>query len=291
MIEIRGLSRRYGRRWALKGLDLTVEAGMFGLLGPNGAGKTTLMRILATLLPPTSGDALVEGVPLRSRPDEIRKLIGYLPQLFQVYPQMTGGEFLEYVALMKGVDDPRARRRSVEEVVEQVHLGEWIDRKAGTYSGGTRRRLGIAQALIGDPRVLIVDEPTAGLDPEERVRFRNLLATLSLRKTVLLSTHIVSDIESSCRRVAVLDRGELAMAGTTAELADRARGKVWEVRLAESELPEAASWQLVATRQEGSEVVCRVIAAERPAPEAKPLEPTLEDGYLALLRARGGEPA
>ncbi|ATY84021.1 ABC transporter ATP-binding protein [Kyrpidia spormannii] len=289
MIEIRGLCKRYRRHWALRDLELTVETGMFGLLGPNGAGKTTLMRILATLLRPTSGEVRIDGISLRQNPDEIRKRIGYLPQFFQIYPQMTAWEFLDYVAVLKGWTDARKRREQVMEVVEQVHLADRVSDKVKTYSGGMRQRLGIAQALLGDPQVLIVDEPTAGLDPEERVRFRNLLATLALHKTVILSTHIVGDIESSCRRVGVLDQGRLVLAGSLGDLQAFAEGKVWEVRVGEERLPELARWQLISTRQEGSEVVCRVIADEPPLSGARTVEPTLEDGYLALLSRRGGD--
>ncbi|MCL6575146.1 ABC transporter ATP-binding protein [Kyrpidia sp.] len=289
MIEIRGLCKRYRRHWALRDLELTVETGMFGLLGPNGAGKTTLMRILATLLRPTSGEVRIGGISLRQNPDEIRKRIGYLPQFFQIYPQMTAWEFLDYVAVLKGWTDARKRREQVVEVVEQVHLADRVSDKVKTYSGGMRQRLGIAQALLGDPQVLIVDEPTAGLDPEERVRFRNLLATLALHKTVILSTHIVGDIESSCRRVGVLDQGRLVLAGGLGDLQAFAEGKVWEVRVGEERLPELARWQLISTRQEGNEVVCRVIADEPPLSGARTVEPTLEDGYLALLSRRGGD--
>ncbi|MDI3328364.1 MAG: ABC transporter ATP-binding protein [Alicyclobacillaceae bacterium] len=288
MIEIRRLSKRYRTHWALRDLNLTIGTGMFGLLGPNGAGKTTLMRLLATLLRPTSGDALIYGLSLLERPDEIRKIIGYLPQFFQFYPQMTGYELLDYIAVMKGIRDGKLRRRQIREVLERVNLADRAHRKVKTYSGGMKQRLGIAQALLGDPQLIIVDEPTAGLDPEERVRFRNLLTALSARKTVILSTHIVADIENTCRQVAVLNRGELVLAGSLDDLQGCAEGKVWEIRTTEAELPSLAPLQVVSTRGSARDVVCRVIADRRPSPEAVPVAPTLEEGYLVLIGGKGG---
>ena len=231
MITIEHLSKNYRKGpWALLDVSLTFDKGMTGLLGPNGAGKSTLMRILAALETPTSGQVMINGLPL-SRSEEIREMIGYLPQFFHIYPQMTGRDYLEYVGIMKGLTNKAARRKEISQLLEMVNLQEQADRKVRTYSGGMKQRLGIAQALMGSPDILIVDEPTAGLDPQERVRFRNMLTRFSLERTVILSTHIVADIESNCRRVAVMNRGSLLTAGNLEHLREFGRGYVWEVEL------------------------------------------------------------
>lgn len=286
MIQIDHLSKKYARGGlALDDVTLTLNEGMVGLLGPNGAGKSSLMRILATLTPPTSGEATVFGVPL-SQAEEIRRLIGYLPQQFQVYPQLTGEEYLDYVAVMKGMTDKKRRKAEIEALLEQVNLKDKARKRVQTYSGGMKRRLGIAQALLGSPRLLIVDEPTAGLDPEERVRFRNLLTRFSLGRIVLLSTHIVADIESNCRQIAVLDKGKVKLSGELADLQEFGRGKVWESRLSESQFAGLDPMSVVSTRPvEGGGLLCRVIgAAPPPGADTTLVQPTLEDGYLALLR-------
>lgn len=283
MIEIKSLNKRYKKNWALQNVDLPIETGMFGLLGPNGAGKTTLMRILATLLKPTSGEVTINEQSLKKHPDNIRKIIGYLPQHFQIYPQLTGIEFLDYVGVMKGIHDKAARKKEIHHLLEAVNLGYPAKKKVKTYSGGMRQRLGIAQALMGDPGLLIVDEPTAGLDPEERVRFRNLLARFSVDRTILLSTHIVADIESSCQKLAVLNHGKVAMSGNLDDLEHHAKGKVWEASLTNEQFASIPSHQIVSTRQTGNGVTCRIIAKSKPVDEAQPHKPTLEDGYLALI--------
>ncbi|GAE09083.1 ABC transporter ATP-binding protein [Paenibacillus sp. JCM 10914] len=202
MITIEHLNKTYRKGVkALTDISLQLDTGMTGLLGPNGAGKTTLMRILSTLLAPTSGKITVNGIPLE-RPEEVRRLIGYLPQHFHIYPQLTGRDYLDYVAVMKGITDRMARQREIARLLETVNLQDKADMKVRTYSGGMKQRIGIAQALLGSPDVLVVDEPTSGLDPQERVRFRNVLTRFSINRTVLLSTHIVADIESNCRHIA-----------------------------------------------------------------------------------------
>ncbi|WP_068783548.1 ABC transporter ATP-binding protein [Paenibacillus phocaensis] len=285
MIQMDHLSKKYGRGGlALDEVTLTLNEGMVGLLGPNGAGKSSLMRILATLTPPTSGEATVFGVPLRQA-EEIRRLIGYLPQQFQVYPQLTGVEYLDYVAVMKGMTDKKKRKAEIDALLEQVNLKDKARRRVQTYSGGMKRRLGIAQALLGSPQVLIVDEPTAGLDPEERVRFRNLLTRFSLGRIVLLSTHIVADIESNCRQIAVLDKGKVKLSGELADLQEFGRGKVWEGRLSESQFAGLDPMSVVSTRPVDGGLLCRIIGEAPPSgTDAIPVPPTLEDGYLALLR-------
>lgn len=293
MIQIDHLSKKYTRGGlALDDVTLTLNEGMVGLLGPNGAGKSSLMRILATLTPPTSGEATLFGISLR-RAEEIRRIIGYLPQQFQVYPQLTGVEYLDYVAVMKGMTDKKKRKAEIDALLEQVNLQDKARKRVQTYSGGMKRRLGIAQALLGSPQVLIVDEPTAGLDPEERVRFRNLLTRFSLGRIVLLSTHIVADIESNCRQIAVLDKGKLKLSGELADLQEFGNGKVWEVRLSESQFARVDPMSVVSTRPTEGGLLCRIIGETPPqgASEAALVPPTLEDGYLALLRSNPTEGA
>ncbi|AWB46012.1 ABC transporter ATP-binding protein [Paenibacillus sp. CAA11] len=284
MINIEQLTKKYhGGAYALHEVTLTLNEGMVGLLGPNGAGKTTLMRILATLIQPTSGHVTVGGIDL-GQSEQIRQMIGYLPQQFQVYPQLTGLEYLDYVGVMKGMTDRVQRKKEIERLVEEVNLQSKAGRKVRTYSGGMRRRLGIAQAMLGSPRVLIVDEPTAGLDPEERVRFRNLLTRFSLGRVVLLSTHIVGDIESNCRQIAVLDKGGLRLSGEQADLAAYGQGKVWEVLLGEREFARIDPMSIVSTRRTDEGIWCRIIGEDPPSGiQVKKAAPTLEDGYLALL--------
>jgi ABC-2 type transport system ATP-binding protein len=281
-IEIAGLTKTYrGGVAALDGLDLVVPVGMFGLLGANGAGKTTLMRTLAGLVRPTSGRITVGGHDLSTRAGRtaVQRSLGYLPQDLGVYPDLTARQFLDYVALLKGMDDRAARRRRVGELLEVVALSGDADRRLRGFSGGMRQRVGIAQALLADPQLVIVDEPTAGLDPEERIRFRTLLSQFAGRRTVLLSTHIVDDIAQTCREVAVLAKGQLVFRGTVDELTDRARGRVWSV--VTDGRPPAEGTVVSALPHEGG-MRYRVVAPAAPDPQAHPIEPTLEDGYLAL---------
>ncbi|WP_315969685.1 ABC transporter ATP-binding protein [Numidum massiliense] len=278
------VSKRYGKTYALKNIDLSIGKGLFGLLGPNGAGKTTLMRILVTLLKPTEGEVTVNGLSLTKKPDAVREQIGYLPQTFHLYPHLTGREFLDYVAVMKGINAKRERTKVIDELLEQVNLTDKSRRKIKTYSGGMRQRLGIAQALLGDPHVLVVDEPTAGLDPEERVRFRNLLSQISVNRVVILSTHIVADIESSCNRLAVMDRGRVVTTGTLADLRHEAEGIVWEITASDEEYAALESHvKIVSTRRTDTGIQLKVIARDNPLGRGTPLKPTLEDGYMALL--------
>lgn len=288
-IEIRDLSKRYkGGVTALAGLTLTVPAGMFGLLGANGAGKTTLMRVLAGIVRPTGGTVRVgpHDPTTAAGRRAVQRDLGYLPQDLGLYPDLSARSFLDYVGILKGLDDAPARRRRVGEVLDLVALGDVGRRRVGGFSGGMKRRLGIAQALLGDPGLLIVDEPTAGLDPEERLRFRNLLAGLGAERTVLLSTHIVDDIASSCRRLAVLARGRLVHAGDVTGVVDAARGRVWQVRLPPGVKPEG-DLTVVSSLHQGDHVLYRVVANSTYPIDGTPLAPTLEDGYLALMSEAG----
>lgn len=285
-IEISALYKEYrGGVKALQDLNLTISGGMFGLLGPNGAGKTTLMRTLAGILRPTSGSIRVgpyDGTTERGR-DEIKGTLGYLPQDLGMYPDLSAREFLDYVAILKGVPDRQARRQQVEELLEMVALSNVANRKLKTYSGGMKRRVGIAQALVNNPEFIIVDEPTAGLDPEERIRFRNLLSDLGGQRTVLLSTHIVEDIAQTCQNLAVMRAGRVVFQGTLSQLLQQAQGRVWQMSLPTGERPDKAL-TVVSVLHNGPLVLYRIVSEEAPAPNALAVEPSLEDGYIWLMR-------
>jgi ABC-type multidrug transport system ATPase subunit len=285
-LVLESLGKRYpGRGWALSEFTLTLEPGVTGLLGPNGAGKSTLMRILATVTRPSAGRVLWEGRDLSREPDALRETLGYLPQDFGIYPQLSALEFMDYIAAAKGLE-PRAARRRTLELLELVNLGEACRRPLGGFSGGMRQRVGIAQALLNDPRVLIVDEPTAGLDPEERVRFRNLLGELSGDRIVLLSTHIVSDVEATATRIVVMGLGRMLADASPEALLEQVRGRVWELEIDARELDALRAAHLVgATLRRGPRVLVRVVAEAAPAAAARPVEPSLEDAYLLLQRA------
>lgn len=282
-IIIKGLQKDYGTKKALKGIDLQIEKGMFGLLGPNGAGKTTLMRILATLLAPTSGEVTMGGVNI-CRHETVRGKIGYLPQEFAFYPQLTVYEVMDYLAILAGVRDKHQRRAQIVELLHQVNLWDHRKTKARALSGGMKRRLGIAQALLNDPEVIIVDEPTAGLDPEERVRFRNLLSDFAVNRTVILSTHIVGDIEFACEKVAILDHGMILYHGKVRELIDRAEGFVWTVQVGRDEVNSVREqFKVISYVTEGHQVCFRLLAKDRPWPNGEMVRPTIEDAYMGLM--------
>ncbi len=294
-IEVENLSKTYeGGVKALKPLNLTFGEGVFALLGPNGSGKTTFMRMLATLLEPTTGTARVDGLDIRRDRLEVRRLLGYLPQDFGFYPTLTVGEQLDYMALLCDLGAAANRREAVERCMKQVNMTQYRDRRVGTLSGGMRQRLGIAQALLNEPRLLIIDEPTAGLDPEERIRTRGLLAELGSDRVVLLSTHIVADVEAAADNVCILRFGENLFTGKVEELIERVQGKVWMVDVTLPELHEIKEQYTVTgvyRTAKGTQV--RVLADEvqhpggptRPA--AAQAEPNLEDGYIGEVeRAR-----
>ncbi len=283
-ISISHVRKHYRRgTLALDDLNLELGPGMFGLLGPNGAGKTTLMRIMATLLEPSAGDVLVDGVSVRRQPREVRRMLGYLPQQFSTYPELSVAEFLDYFALLSGLGPER--RAIIDDLLERVNLQQQRHKRSNQLSGGMQRRLGIAQALLNNPRLLIVDEPTAGLDPEERVRFRNLLAGLSDDRVILLSTHIVEDIASTCADLAVLQAGRLRFRGAPAALARAAAGKAWNATLSREELKEAAaSAAVVRSVRSGDNWRVRLLAEQQPAGGVQPATPTIEDGYMYLMQ-------
>ena len=287
-IRIQELSKTYrnGKK-ALVGVNLRIERGMFGLLGPNGAGKTTLLRILATLLRPTKGRAIVNGYDVtdRRRKWVVKQMLGYLPQELGLYPGLTVYEFLEYIAILKNLYDAGGRKNELSRVLTSAGLDSFARQRIQTLSGGMKQRVGIAQALLGDPRLLIVDEPTAGLDPEERVRFRALLGALAMERIVILSTHIVEDIATSCRDMAVLDEGRVIFHGGPSELIRSATGKVWGVDLRDGVEADPA-WRVVSRVEEPGCVGLRVVGV-RPSSDAQPVKPTLEEAYLVLMGDSG----
>jgi ABC-2 type transport system ATP-binding protein len=279
-LQIDRLSKRYGQHWALRDLSLRCEPGLLGLVGPNGAGKTTLMRMIATLLDPTEGTILWNGQDIRTHGETLRQVLGYLPQEFGIYPEFTGRQFLRYLAAMKGLPRPLADRR-VDEVLEIVQMEKAADRKLPTYSGGMKQRIGIAQALLNDPELLIVDEPTAGLDPAERVRFRTLLASLTSNRVIILSTHIISDVEAVANRLVVLREGQVLSDTTPEALLASASGKVWSVATDQATAQRLqAAYQVSTMVNQMSGITLRVISATRPHETAVPVEPSLEDAYL-----------
>ncbi len=281
-LSIDQVSKRYRTKWALRDISLHFEPGMIGLVGPNGAGKTTLMRIIATLLQPTTGTVYWNGKDTQKYGMDLRQVLGYLPQEFGIYPEFTGRKFLLYLASMKGLPAPLARER-VEELLETVHLKQVADQRLNTYSGGMKQRIGIAQALLNDPEVLIVDEPTAGLDPEERVRFRTLLASLTASRIILLSTHIIGDIEAVASRVVLLREGCIVADTTSQELLTQANGKVWEVTVGFETAQRLQAENPVTTMiSKPNGVYLRLICTSRPDEAARPVEPNLEEALLAM---------
>jgi ABC-2 type transport system ATP-binding protein len=277
------VSKRYrGGNWALKGFSLELNPGVLGLLGPNGAGKTTLMSILATITRATEGTVTWNGTDVASDPDGLRAVLGFLPQDFGVYPNLNAVEFLEYLAAVKGLDSATSRRR-IDELLNLVNLTDVRKRPLGGYSGGMKQRVGIAQALLNDPQLLIVDEPTAGLDPEERVRFRNLLSDLAGERIVILSTHIVSDVEATATDIALIAQGTLVAHASPEDLLRQVEGKVWEWMLPSAELNAAKQKYLISNTARRSDGVHARVLADTPPGGAQPVTPNLEDAYLFCL--------
>jgi ABC-2 type transport system ATP-binding protein len=290
-LTIANLSKQYRRdAWGLRDFSLEIGPGVIGLLGPNGAGKSTLMRMLATITRPTAGTIFWDDVDIVRSPDALRAVLGYLPQDFGVYKQLTAREFLEYMAAVKGLD-ARAARRRIDECLAVVNLAEAARRPLGGYSGGMKQRVGIAQALLNDPQLLIVDEPTVGLDPAERVRFRNLLSDLAGQRIIILSTHIVSDVEASATEIVVINKGRKVDHATPERLLRSLDGRVWQWIVSSETLPDVKQKHLISgtvRRQDG--VQLRVVSDASPAPEAELLAPSLEDVYLHLVSSNGGQP-
>jgi ABC-2 type transport system ATP-binding protein len=281
------LGKQYRREmWGLKDFSLEIGPGILGLLGPNGAGKSTFMRMLATITKPTEGDILLNGVDIVQSPDTVRAVLGYLPQDFGVYPNLNVVEFLEYMAAIKGLNGSATKKR-IDELLQVVNLVEAAKRPLGSYSGGMKQRVGIAQALLNDPQLLIVDEPTVGLDPEERVRFRNLLSDLSGERIVILSTHIVSDVEATATHIALINKGRLMRQSAPEDLLKEVDSKVWEWTVASDELVTLKQKHIVSgTIRRSGGVEVRVVSAAKPEANAQRVPPNLEDAYLYFI---GGE--
>ena len=274
------LSKRYGRDFALRELSLRCEPGLLGLVGPNGAGKTSLMRMIATLLEPTEGSIRWNGQDIRTHGGTLRQVLGYLPQDFGIYPEFTGRQFLRYLAAMKGLPGALLNRR-VDEVLSIVNLEQEADRKLPTYSGGMKQRIGIAQALLNDPELLIVDEPTAGLDPAERVRFRTLLASLTSNRIIMLSTHIIGDVEAVANRLVILREGRVLADTTPEALLARTAGSVWSVTVDQATaLQLQASYQVSTMVNQMSGLTLRIVSTTRPHETAVVVDPSLEEAYL-----------
>jgi ABC-2 type transport system ATP-binding protein len=287
-LTIEHLSKQYRRDlWGLRDFDLELHPGVYGLLGPNGAGKSTLMRMLATITQPTAGTIHWNDTDIGKSPDTLRAVLGYLPQDFGVYPNLTGQEFLEYMAAIKGLDGQCARRR-IEELLIVVNLVHAAKRPLGSYSGGMKQRVGIAQALLNDPQLLIVDEPTVGLDPEERVRFRNLLSDLSGERIIVLSTHIVSDVEAVATEIVVVSQGRKLQQATPEKLLQRLNGQVWQWLAASDELPVLKQKHVLSgTVRHTNGMQVRVVSDTAPTCDAQSVPANLEDVYLSLVWANG----
>lgn len=287
MITVSNLTKVYaGEVTALNQINLDIGMGMFGLLGPNGAGKTTLMRIIAGLLRPTSGAVTVAGhdVTTAQGKQAAQSMLGYLPQEMGLYPDLTARELLDYIALLKGATDRRQRQGQVDELLAMMRLSDAADRRLKTFSGGMKRRVGIAQTLLGNPQLLIVDEPTVGLDPEERVRIRNILSEVALRCAVILSTHVIEDIGHSCNDLAIIHHGQVLYRGSPAGLIEQAAGKVWSLTTRDSQFDSELT--AVSALQVRDGVQYRVLGIPAPHHQAVPLEPGLEDGYMLMMREK-----
>ena len=277
-LEIKNVSKQYPATLALDSFSAELTNGLYGLLGPNGAGKTTLISIITTLLQPSAGTVLYDGKPVGGR--DYMKILGYLPQYPRFYPNFTAQEFLMYMAAMKGIAKKAAKPR-IAELLEQVNLTEHRDKKIGAFSGGMRQRLGIAQAILNDPEILILDEPTAGLDPKERVRFRNIISRLSSNRIIILATHIVSDLEFAAKEVILLKAGRLLQKASPLALQESVAGKVWRVQAAESELDQYMAQYVIANAAlSGGTYTLRIISDEMPHENAVSEQPRLEDVYL-----------
>jgi len=289
-LSIRGLSKTYPTGvQALKSISLDVPPGMFGLLGRNGAGKSTLMRILATLQEPDEGTIQLGELDVIREKERVRETLGYLPQSFGFHPRVSAERLLSHFAVLKGLTHAGSRRDVVEALLRRTNLWDVRTRRVGTFSGGMRQRLGVAIALVGNPRLIIVDEPTAGLDPEERVRFLNLLSEIGEASAVILSTHIVEDVEELCSSLAIIDRGEILLAGEPARAIEELRGRIWRRSVTRDELPALEHQHaVISTKLLAGRTVAHVYAAESPGPLFEPVEPDLKDVYFTVVGGHRG---
>ena len=289
MLAISNLTKTYQtikkqKVQALNGINLTIEQGMFGLLGANGAGKSSLMRTIASLQQPDSGRIEYQGRNILTEPEYIRSQLGYLPQEFGVYPNVSAYELLDYLAKLKGITNSRARHQQIDELLHQVNLAEHQHKAVNKFSGGMKQRFGIAQALLGNPSIIIVDEPTAGLDPEERNRFHNLLVKISGQKIVLLSTHIVEDVSNLCPNMAIMAKGQVITSGSPQQLIDQMQGRIWQIKVDVSEVSAIEqSFQVISQRLALGEMTVQVYSDTCPGTEFTQITPDLESAYFAAL--------
>jgi ABC-2 type transport system ATP-binding protein len=292
-LRIENLSKRYPNgTQALQGVSLDIPLGMFGLLGPNGAGKSTLMRTLATLQEADSGRAVLGDIDVLQQKDAVRRVLGYLPQEFGLYPKVSAEDLLAHFAVLKGVTNTKERREVVQAILQQTNLYEHRRKALGSFSGGMKQRFGIAQALLGNPRLIIVDEPTAGLDPEERVRFHNLLSAIGQNIIVILSTHIVSDVSDLCRAMAIIHKGRVRVAGDPSQLVAELEGKVWRKSIAHAELESYRQrLQLISMRLFAGQTLVHVLSEQPPETGFEPAAPDLEDLYFATIKGFVHRPA
>jgi ABC-type multidrug transport system ATPase subunit len=289
-LQIRDVSKTYSNGvQALKNVTLTIPPGMYGLLGPNGAGKSTLMRILATLQEPDDGSVHLGNTDVLQQKEEVRETLGYLPQEFGVYPKVSAEKLLDHFAVLKGITGRRARSEVVEAILRQTNLWDVRKQKLGGYSGGMRQRFGVAVALLGNPKLMIVDEPTAGLDPAERVRFLNLLSELGENSVVILSTHIVDDVSELCTRMAVIDRGEILLEAEPLRAVEELKGRIWRRVIERSALAEVErEHRVISTKLLAGRTVVHVYADASPGPGFEPVEPDLEDVYFTTMARHNG---
>lgn len=282
-LKLEAVTKNYKSKQVLKGISLTMGAGVYGLLGPNGAGKTTLIRILADVLRPTDGRVLYDGKDIRTVGDEYRAKIGYLPQDVSFYGDFTGRDYLGYSAALKGMEKARAKKR-IEELARSVGLWDDLKRKCAAYSGGMQRRLGIVQALLDDPEILILDEPTSGLDPYERIKFRNIISAYAKDRLVLLSTHIVSDVEHIAAQIMMMEYGDIQHIHTSGEYIQQMKGRVWLGSMPAEELVDYQNQAVISNvRAKDGRMEVRIISDAKPVPDAVQTVPTLEDAYLYLF--------
>jgi ABC-2 type transport system ATP-binding protein len=284
-LHIHGVSKAYANGvQALKDVTLTIPAGMYGLLGPNGAGKSTLMRILATLQEADSGSVTLGEIDVLARKDEVRKTLGYLPQEFGVYPKVSAEGLLDHFAVLKGITERRARKEVVEALLRKTNLWDVRKQKLGGYSGGMRQRFGVAVALLGNPTLMIVDEPTAGLDPAERVRFLNLLSELGENSVVLLSTHVVEDVSELCTRMAIIDKGKILLEAEPLRAIDELQGRIWRRVISTEALPELErEHTVISTKLYAGRTVAHVYCDTAPGPDFEPVTPDLEHVYFSTM--------
>lgn len=288
-LDIKDLTKKYKDKTAVDNFSVSLQAGVYGLLGPNGAGKTTLMRMICDLIKPDVGGIFYDEEPIRKLGEQYRKILGYLPQNFGYYPSFTVQRYMEYIASLKGLN-PRFSKRKINELLETVGLAESKRAKISSLSGGMRQRLGIAQSMLNEPDVLILDEPTVGLDPSERVKFRNLISTISQGKITILSTHIVPDVSYIADEILLVQHGKLHYKGNIQEITLGVQDKVWEVLLENQQASTVAEKFIVSNMHHTPQgAILRIISDSCPFPQAKIVEPTLEDAYLFYTGVKGGE--